>query len=285
MKKNIVKSALIGCGMLIMLAITPGKKKLQKIKVSRAYRTADTVHLCGFANGIVTTGDPNLNQPLAVPPVNPVVKDTVLKQKAALLLNIYSGRLTKPPTTTADQETVAKNELVGLIDGLANQTETISNQVSAAAGDVAAGVAALTHIGFLPQGKGHGTAHTLKQRPSAKGTALVEFPYAGRGTIYVSRCFKTTAEGVLPNTWNPSVPSNKSELLIQGGGLKTGDIVAVQYGLILSSSDSTPPYSVVSAPVSPVSTKSNRKKKEIPVYIYGTDPIVWSSTVLYAVVQ
>jgi len=219
-------------------------------------------------NGIVTTGDPNLNQPLAVPPVNPVVKDTVLKQKAALLLNIYSGKLTKPPTTTADQETVAKNELVGLIDGLANQVETISNQVSAAAGDVAAGVAALTHIGFLPQGKGHGTAHTLKQRPSAKGTALVEFPHAGRGTTYVSRCFKTTAEGVLPNTWNPSVPSNKSELLIRAAGLKPAILWAVQYGLILSSSDSTSAlFSSVCTCFTSFNQKHQKEKRNSCLYL------------------
>ncbi|MGD0709632.1 MAG: hypothetical protein ABR968_00475, partial [Bacteroidales bacterium] len=251
----------------------------------RAYHEADTVHLCGFSNGIVTTGDTNLNNPTATPPVYPAVTDTVLKAKATALLNIVSGRQTKPATTTADQETAARNELLTLLDGLANQVETISNQIAVAAGDVSKGIAELTHVGFLPQGKGHKSANTFRQRPSAKGNALIQFPHAGRGAIYVSRCAKTTAEGVLPASWNPSVPISKTELLITGGGLKTGDILAVQYGLILTSHASVLPAEEVSKAVSPLSTKSGKKKRVTPVYVYGTDPIVWSSTILYAVVQ
>jgi len=209
----------------------------------------------------------------------------VLKQKAVALLDIYSGRISKPATTTADEEIVAKDELLTLLDELANQAETICNKIALDAGNVAAGIDELTHIGFLPADKGHNTAHTLKQRPSAKGTALVQFPHIGRNTIYVSRCGVTTAEDVLPPLWNPAVPSLKSELLIMGGGLKTGNIVAVQNGVILTSGSSELPVSDVSKAVSPVSTKSSKKKRETPVYIYGTDPIVWSNAILYAVVQ
>ena len=276
-----------GYGRFVMMAIpfTPVKKRLTKIKISRAYHEADTVHLCGFSNGIVTTGDPYLNQPSATPPVNPFVTDTVLKAKATALLNISSGRQTKPATTTAAQETVAKNALLTLLDGLANQTETICNQVAAAASDVAAGVAMLTHIGFLPAGKGHKTAHTLRQRTSAKGTCLAEFPHAGRGVIYVARVGLTTENVIPAGGWSNNIPVHVTGLLISGGGLKTGNILALQLGYVLSTAGSGLPVNMVEKAIAPISTKSSKKKHETPTYVFGSDPITWMPTILYMVVQ
>jgi hypothetical protein len=290
MKKNEFqfKPVHTGYGRFVMLAVpfTGGKKKLAKIKISRAYRTADTVHFCGFVNGIVTTGDPYLNQPSATPPVNPYVTDTVLKAKSTALFNICSGRLTKPATTTAAQETVAKDALMPLVDGLANQVETICNQVAATAGSVAAGIAMLTHVGFLPAGKGHATAHTLKQRPSAKGTCLAEFPHAGRGVIYVARVGLTTTENVIPaGGWSNNIPVHVTGLLISGGGLKTGNIVALQLGYVLSTAGSGLPLNAVEKAIAPISTKSSKKKHETPTYVFGSDPITWMPTILYMVVQ
>ena len=288
MKKKILKFVPAGNGRIIMMTVplSSSKKKLQKIKVSRAYRTADTPHFCGFANGIVTTNDVNLNQPTATPPVNPYVTDTVLKQKATALLNIYSGKQSKPPTTTANQETVAKEALLTLLDGLANQVETISNKVAAAANNVAAGIDWLSHVGFLPQGKGHNTAHSLKQIPSAKGTCLAQFPHVGRGTIYVARVALTTAEDVIPTSgWSNNIPVHVTGLLISGGGLKTGNILALQLGYVLSTAGSGLPVNAVEKAISPISTKSSKRNHETPVYTFGSDPITWMPTILYMVVQ
>lgn len=285
MTKNFLRSIPIGFGRFVMAVIhfNPNKK-LPKIKVSRAYRTADTVHFVGFVNGIVTTNDPYLNQPNAVPPVNPYVTDTVLKQKGLALLNIYSGKISKPPTATAAEESVAKEALMALVDGLANQSETIVNQLAVTAGNVAAGVAELTHIGFLPAGKGHHTAHIFRQRPSAKGTCLAEFPYVGRGAIYVARVGLTT-EDVIPAVWSNNIPVHVAGLLISGGGIKTGDIVALQLGYVLSAAGSGLPVNAVEKAIAPISTKSTKKTHETPEYIFGSDPITWMPTILYMVVQ
>ena len=288
MKKNEFqfKPVHIGYGRFVMLAVpvSPIRKKLAKIKVSRAYRTADTVHFIGFVNGIVTTGDPYLNQPAAVPPVNPYVTDTVLKSKAAALLNIYSGRVSRPATTTAAEEIAARDALMTLVDGLANQSETIVNQLAVSSGSVATGIAELTHIGFLPQGKGHNTAHTLKQLPSAKGTCLAQFPHVGKGAIYVARVGLTT-EGIIPASWSNNIPVHVTGLLISGGGLKTGNIVALQLGYVISSSGNALPVAALEKAIAPISTKSSKKKHETPSYVFGTDPITWMPTILYMVVQ
>jgi hypothetical protein len=288
MKKRVRKAYLTtGLAAIIMaVAVTITRKKLAKIKISRAYRRADTPHFCAFCNGIVTTGDAYLNQPLAIPPVNPYVTDTALKSKSTTLLNIFSGKQSKPATATAAQEIVAKDALMPMVDGLANQVETIANQIAVAAGDVAAGVAWLTHVGFLPAGKGHNTAHTLKQRPSAKGTCLAEFPHAGRGVIYVARVALTT-ENVIPTQaqWSNNIPVHVTGLLISGGGLKTGNIVALQLGYILTTAGSGLPVNAVEKAIAPISTQSTKKKHQTPTYIFGSDPITWMPTILYMAVQ
>jgi hypothetical protein len=279
----------IGYGRFVMAMVhfNPNRK-LAKIKVSRAYRDADTPHFCGFANGIVTTGDAYLNQPNANPPVNPYVTDTVLKQKSATLFSTYSGKISKPPTATAAQETVAKDALMPLVDGLANQCETICNQISVAAGNVAAGVAWLTHVGFLPAGKGHKSAHKLKQRPSAKGTCLAQFPFVGKGVIYVVR-LALTQEDVVPTSWSNNIPVHVTGLLISGGGIKTGNIVALQLGYVLCTNANANAVigggDVLGKAIAPVSTKSSKKTHQIPEYTFGTDPITWMPTILYMVVQ
>jgi hypothetical protein len=291
MKKNQFqfKSVPVGYGRFVMMAVpfTSSKRKLPKIKVSRAYKTADTPHFCAFVNGVVTTGDAYLNQPSATPPVNPYVTDTVLKTKSTALLNLFSGKQSKPATATAAQETVAKDALMPLVDGLANQCETICNQISAAAGNVAAGIAWLTHVGFLPAGKGHAKAHTLRQRHSGKGTCLAQFPFVGKGVIYVARV-ALTAENVVPVSWSNNIPVHVTGLLVGGGGIKTSNIVALQLGYVINTNANAHEIidsEVTGKAIAPISTKSSKKKHQIPEYIYGTDPVIWMPTILYMVVQ
>ncbi|MGD0711777.1 MAG: hypothetical protein ABR968_11445 [Bacteroidales bacterium] len=286
MKKKILKSVPIGYGRFIMVAIpfTPSRKKLAKIKVSRAYQNDITTDLCAFGNGIKTTGVAPLNQPSATPPVNPVVTDTSLKSKSIALLNIHSGRQSQPPVNTAHDEGISKTGLVNDLDALASQVESIANRLAVAAGDVKVGEAFVLLVGFKLGGKGHGTAHAFKQKPSAKNTVLIQIPTAGKGAIHVLRVGKTT-EDVIPSAWSNNIPIHTTELMVSGGGLKTGDILAVQRGVILTMASSILPAKEVAKPVSSLSTKSTKKKHQTPVYTYGTDPISWSIEILYAVVQ
>jgi len=263
------------------------KKGLPTSKASKEYHSFNTTDLCSFANGI-NTGVPALNQPSATPPVSPVVTMATLKAKALSLFNIHSGRQTSPPTTTALQEDTAKTDLLHNLDKLVNQADSVAEDATIAAGDVSVGNAILTSIGLKLAGKGGGHPHTFKQLKSAKNSVLVQFPSAGRGGIISVRC-EITTEGVIPATWGPTISISIAELLISGGGLKTGQILAIQYGYTLHTATGTGAGTISASEtgraISSTSTKSTKKKKQTPVYTYGSDPINWSPHILFALVQ
>ena len=62
-------------------------------------------------------------------------------------------------------------------------------------------------------------------------------------------------------------------------------LVAIQYGVTQHLATSAAPANAVDRAVSSTSTQSTKKKRQIPVYTYGSDPIAWSSHILFAVVQ
>ncbi|MHB8259871.1 MAG: hypothetical protein ACYDCN_02860 [Bacteroidia bacterium] len=99
------------------------------------------------------------------------------------------------------------------------------------------------------------------------------------------KCEKTV-ENVIPAAWGPTASIGTTEILISGGGLKTGDIVAVQYGITQNKTTThTLPANSMQRAGSSLSTQSTKKKRQIPTYTYGTDPIAWFPYVLFAVVQ
>jgi hypothetical protein len=77
--------------------------------------------------------------------------------------------------------------------------------------------------------------------------------------------------------------------VISGGGLKTGNIVALQLGYVLCTNANANAVigggDVLGKAIAPVSTKSSKKTHQIPEYTFGTDPITWMPTILYMVVQ
>ncbi|MHB8401199.1 MAG: hypothetical protein ACYDCN_04210, partial [Bacteroidia bacterium] len=179
-------------------------------------------------------------------------------------------------------EDVAKTDLLHNIDKLANQTDTVEEQASVDAADANVGHGIITAIGFKVAGKG-GTSHphTFKQRKSAKKTVLVELPSFGKGTIYSVRC-KVVLTEVTPAVWGPTKSSSKSELLISGGGLTTGQLLAVQFGVDTSTGTGTGTTTTGAATQRAV---RGTRKIIIPTYTYDSDPIAWQPHVLFAVVQ
>ncbi|HEX7413748.1 MAG TPA: hypothetical protein VF411_06840 [Bacteroidia bacterium] len=217
------------------------KTSLPKSKVSKEYHSLDTTNLCEFANGI-NTNEPHINNPTGTPPVVPIVTSVTLRGKATALLNIHSGRQTLPPTTTANQEDVAKTDLLHNLDKLANQVDTVAQDAAIAAADASAAEAVITGVGFKVAGKSTGMKpHTFKQLKSAKNTVLVQLTSSGKGSIYSVRCGVTANEGVIPAAWEPTASIATTELLISGGGLKTGQLLAIQYGVTQHLAASTPP--------------------------------------------
>jgi len=115
-------------------------KKFPKIKVSRKYKQLSVPALGSFAKGTVFTGDPDAT----TPPNN----DTQIHALADTVLTTHTSRQTSSSKTLSASEHEQRDILIEALDENANYLENVANKVAKANGDINAGYAVVTRIGF-----------------------------------------------------------------------------------------------------------------------------------------
>jgi len=117
-----------------------------KIKVSRSYKELSTIALASFAKSTKFSGD--------IAATAPPHDDTAIYGWADTMFNTHNGRVLNPSKTATSLERQQRNTLEDGLDANVNYLETVANTVYKTAGDINAGIAVVTRIGFQLMAKG-----------------------------------------------------------------------------------------------------------------------------------
>jgi len=117
-----------------------------KIKVAKSYKELSTIALASFAKSTKFAGD--------VAATAPPHDDTAIYGWADTMFNTHNGRVLNPSKTATSLERQQRNTLEDGLDANVNYLETVANAVAKTAGDINAGIAVVTRIGFQLAAKG-----------------------------------------------------------------------------------------------------------------------------------
>jgi hypothetical protein len=250
-------------------------KNLQKIKIARTYKKQDTAGLCKTSNGIKLTGDADAT--------TPPVTDTVLKQKATALLATNSLRQTDRSQATTDLEIQQKNDLIRQLDKDASYVEGVANDVAVAKGDVAAGEAVVTRIGFQLKKRGVAKPRDFEQVKSDPGTIHLHVKKAKPGIEgHLWRYGGTTAKDTPPPATALKLRVTvESDIIL--GDLTSGSIIAAQHASVVGVSHTKKTGAATSFTSKAASSVATNKAKHPVFSDKQTDPYNWTGFI-YVVV-
>ena len=123
-------------------------QNLPKSFVSRRDQGLPVTEKISFGKGLTFVNDPDATDPPS--------DDTALNTGSNNLQSAHDVRQTNPSKANTANEKVKNNILTAMLDDDAAYVERVANKVAKDAGDVEAGYAVVTRIGFLLAGKGGG---------------------------------------------------------------------------------------------------------------------------------
>jgi len=222
--------------------------------------------IIGFAVGIKTTGDVDI--------ITVTYTDIEIQAMANKVLAEVGNRRNDPHPALTKQEQQDFDTLCRAIVAVKGDVEQQANKK--ANGNRTIFETIVRRVGFLPKGIGKKHQRVFESKTSEKGSFHVGVPSEGRNCTYVFQYGITPTVGVMPLTWSDFIPIPTTELIVNG--LKSGDIVGVNYAVVmhptLSKKAITEP-----AQVNPVSAKS-KVVSSLPINKFGKISITHNVSLL-----
>jgi len=253
------------------------KKLVQYFRIKLGLEKMTIDEEITFAYSIKTTGDPDVT--------HPSYSDTELQALADKVRDDAALRTTAPaPTLTATEQQHVDKLSRGIIS-VKNDVETIANKV--ADGNKAIFDEIITRIGFGSRAKYIRTPRGFEFVASDPGSFHIRAQSEGRGNFtYYFRYGITSAENVLPQTWEETISIPVTEMIVNG--IPGGTIIAVQYAVMASpkhnkkSKKPNPPDPNIT--ISKVLTTPTINSKGKIVFTYKKSFLQWSDAIYYMVI-
>jgi hypothetical protein len=131
--------------------MSTSSSNLPKVKALRSYHQLDTPGLYSFASGLKFAGTA-----ANTPPED----DSVISTYAGDMMSTHTSRQTVSSKTLTSTEKTKRTILLTALDKNVAYLEGAANDAAIAAGDVEAGKALISSVGFLVAGKGNTSNHT-----------------------------------------------------------------------------------------------------------------------------
>jgi hypothetical protein len=175
--------------------MSTSSSKLPKVKLLRSYHKLDTPSLYSFAMGLKFTGTVANNPPEA---------DSVISTYAGDMMGTHNSRQTASAKTLTSTEKSKRTVLLNALDKNAAYLEGAANDAAIAAGDVEAGKALVSSVGFLLAGKRGGTHHTGVVNTGTGWAQVHEAKLKKGAEGHVWESGITSAKGVIPTSTKES---------------------------------------------------------------------------------
>jgi len=218
--------------------------------------------LVTFASGLKTTGDPDAT--------TPPFTDAQVQALSATVQTDIGTRITDPnPKLTALQQQHV-DALSRAIIANKNYVEMMANKK--AAGNRAVFDQICKRIGFATKKETTRHQRVFESLRSEPGSVHVRIPSECRG--HITNVFEyglTTTKGVIPASWEKSIPLPVTELIITG--LSSGTIVGFRYAVILPPSHTNK----TDTKVAPISKVANA----LPINANGKISLTYKSDFLH----
>lgn len=233
------------------------KKNLPKIKTSRDYHNLNDSELGDFAYGIKFTGDADATSPFNT--------DAAVKLLADAMRNTHSGRQIVTSKTATSSETSERAALLQALDENASYLDVISNRVAKAKGDVEAGKAVITRIGYAVAAKA-----TNKHNTGVVGT--------GVGWVHVREA--KARKGAEGHIWEGGAAGSKDvqptstqhwytlEVECIFNNIPSGTVFAYRHASVVPVKHKATPS------VKPVSSVVTGKTATLPIVTKGNHPVI-----------
>jgi len=247
------------------------KKLINYFKIVLNLIRMTIAELIAFANGLKTAGDPDAT--------TPPYTDAQIQALAAIVQTDIGTRITDPnPKLTALQQQHV-DALSRAIIANKNYVEMVANKK--AAGNRAVFDQICKRIGFTTKKDITKHPRVFESLRSEPGSIHIRIPSEAKG--HVTNIFEyglTSAKGVLPATWEKSIPLPVTELIISG--LTSGAIVGIHFAVVLPPSHTNRTDAKV-APLSKVANALPINANGKVSLTHGTDYLHYSD-VMYIVV-
>jgi hypothetical protein len=243
-------------------------KRFPKIVVALDIKKMKVLTLCSKANGVKTTGDPDVT--------NPPLSDAMLSLQAEKVSSIVSLRQSVQKKDLTRQQEAEVETLKTYYEQVGRYVQMVANKVAKDTGSVAAGEEVVLRCGFKLKKKRILPPRTFEIVNSEPGWTHLRIKAVAKNAAYIWRFGITHEKGVIPEIFMPVMVTMVCEVIVKHSF--SGIIMGYQVACVLPKGRS--------ATTGTVYSKFGKNAAALEVYKWnkpvveaGVDPLQWSELI------